>query len=247
MVHVRPGDLDAAAAATLRNELAQVYAAAHGSPDAEAHFLENRRLTEFRDLYTARSDGNVLGWFGVNSFELGGRRIETLDDAVVDPRFHRRGITRALTLSIYRSIALRGLRSPSVVAVLTTNPIVAEALESHLRPGVPLYPAMTNRAHRSPRLQALAPSIAARLHPDATFDPDTGVLADFLPRWHLAKGDCSDPFLQAYFDRHLEPGSAILMMFEINRRMIGQHLSVWAKKAAQTTWQRSHDPSRPDR
>lgn len=235
---VRPDSLGPDDLRSLTAEMARVYALAHGGVGAHDHFLAHRDVAGFREVHTARVDGELIAWFGVNGFDLDGRWVETLDDAVTDPRYHRRGVTRCLTLRIWRRLAVRALARPAIVAVLTTNPTVADAIESHLRSDVALYPAMSSGARRSAELQRLAPAVAERLHADVTFDPETGVLADFLPRWHLTMGECVDPAVRSYFDEHLDHGSALLMLLVVDRAMVARHVGVWIVKAVQTLWQR---------
>jgi len=245
--HVRPADLDLAARDALHVELADVYAAAHRHPEARHHFLEHRKLDEFSEVQLARAGGRLVAWFGVNGFELDGHRIETFDDAVVDPGFQHRGITRALTLRLYRRIAVRCWRTPSVVAILVTNPLVAHAVESHLRSGSARYPAMTRSGQRPVWLDGLAEGVARRLHPAAPFDARTGVLHGFLPAWHLAPAACPDPDVERYFAEHLTPGSAVLMLVPVDRRMVLAHVGVWAAKAAQTARERVRSAGRDRR
>lgn len=243
--HVRPAQLDRTEREALRLELAEVYAAAHSHPDARRHFLHNRKLDEFSDVHLARSGDRLVAWFGVNGFELDGHRIETLDDAVVDPDFQHRGITRAFTLRLYRRIAARCWRRPSVVALLVTNPLVAHAVESHLRPGADRYPAMTPGGRRPHWLDDLAGGVAGRLHPAAEFDVRTGVLRGCLPSWHLSPAACPDVDIEQYFSEHLAAGSAVLMLVPIDRRMVLSHCGVWLRKGAQTAAERLR-PARHD-
>lgn len=222
----------------LHHELADVYAAAHGTEAARHHFLTRRRVEDFDVIHLARRTEGLLAWLGVSRNLVAGRVVATFDDAVVHPAYQHRGLTRALTLQAFRPIALDALRRPGVIALLTTNPIVAEAVESHLRRDAARYPAIAAPATRRADLAALAEAVAHLLHPDAPFDPSTGVLRDFLPAWHRAQTDSRVERVQRYFDEQVPAGSAVLMLVPVGRAMLAAHALEWAVKSVQTRRER---------
>ena len=89
--------------------------------------------------------------------------------------------------------------------------------------------------------------VAQRLHPSADFDVGTGVLHGFLPSWHLSAAACPDAQVERYFAQHLTPGSAVLMLVPVDRRMVLSHCGVWLAKAAQTAGERLRPGSRVQR
>lgn len=222
----------------LHQQLADLYAAAHRCDEAREHFLTRRSPTDFDVIHVARTPERLLAWFGSSAAVIADRAVTTFDDAVVDPAFHRRGLTRALTLQAFRPIAISALRRRQVIALLTTNPIVAVAVEGHLRRSAARFPGIAAGTSGDGALDTLASAVAGRLHPEAPFDATTGVLRDFLPTWHHSDERCRDALVQDYFDRHVPAGSALLMLVPVDRAMVAAHSIEWAAKSLQTWGER---------
>jgi hypothetical protein len=107
---------------------------------------------------------------------------------------------------------------PALSALKTYNPVAYCAMRSYGKlPGALMFPAMDQPGGDAP-MATVAGDIAQALAPDNEFDARCGVLrgVGVPPDLYRERPACDDPFVNAYFDRHVRPGDRLLAIVEVH-------------------------------
>jgi len=182
------------------------------------------------DLYLARNGGRIVGFIAYRIEDFAGRPTIHMLAVCIEPDHQRSGLGFAMTARIVLRALLTRPGSPYYMAAHIVNPVALAGWRSRILEPEDFFPRLGDGPGPSDALVAVACEFAERNSPGLPFDKTTGVITGkHLPgdRLPVRSGDAA---VDVLFRDHVfgERGDTVLMVTDLNLRMLGAHVRVLA-------------------